>query len=236
MAKAFDTWNVLPHGPVTELAENLRAVEGALPGMPLKRRMTVAMLSDGRLVIHNPIALEESEMAKLDAWGKPAYLVVPNGYHRLDSANFKRRYPDAKVVCPRGAKKKVEEVVPVDLGYDEVPADAAVSFEQLAGVNDAEGVLSVRSPDGVTLVFNDVLFNVPSLPGFTGFLMTLMGSTGGPKVTLVGRLLVVKDKPALRAHLERLAVPEVRRLIPGHGDVVQERAAEVLREVAGRLG
>jgi hypothetical protein len=235
MAKAFDTWNVLPHGPVTELAENLRAVEGALPGMPLKRRMSVVLLADGRLVIHNPVALEEVEMAKLEAWGKPAYLVVPNGYHRLDSANFKRRYPDAKVVCPRGARQKVEEVVPVDLTYDEVPADDAGSFEHLDGVNEREGVLSVRSSDGVTLIFNDVLFNIPSLPGFSGFVMKLIGSTGGPRVTLVGRLLVVKDKAALRAHLERLAVPAVRRLIPGHGDLIEERAPEVLREVAGGL-
>ena len=87
----------------------------------------------------------------------------------------------------------------------------------------------------MTLVFNDVLFNIPSLPGFSGFVLKLMGSTGGPKVTRVGQFLVVKDKPALRAHLERLAVPEVRRLVPGHGDLVQEGAPEVLREVAGRL-
>lgn len=235
MAKAFDTWTVLPHAPITEHAENLRSVVGDIPNMPLKRRMTLVKLGGGGLVIHNPVALEKSEMEKLEAWGKPELLVVPNGYHRLDAANFKRRYPDAKVVCPAGAKKKVEEVVPVDLSYAEVPADDAVRFEHLDGVKDAEGVLSVRSRDGLTLIFNDVLFNVPSLPGFTGFVMKLMGSTGGPKVTLVGRLLVVKDKPALRAHLERLAVSEVRRLIPGHGELVGERAAEVLREVASRL-
>ncbi len=235
MAKAFDTWNVLPHGAWTEHAENLRSVVGDLPGMPLKRRMTVIQRSDGGLVIHNPVALDEPGMAALDAWGKPTFLVVPNGYHRLDSANFKRRYPDARVVCPRGAKKKVAEVVPVDLDYAGVTADAAVGFEHLGGVAEAEGVLSVRSSDGVTLIFNDVLFNVPKLPGFSGFVLGLLGSTGGPKVTLIGRLFVVKDKPALRAHLERLATPEVRRLVPGHGDVVSEGAAEVLRRVAGGL-
>lgn len=235
MAKAFDTWSPLPHEPVAEHAENLRSVVGDIPNMPLKRRMTLVKLGSGGLVVHNPVALEEAEMEKLEAWGKPELLVVPNGYHRLDAANFKRRYPDAKVVCPAGAKKKVEEVVPVDLSYAEVPADDAVRFEHLDGVRDAEGVLSVRSKDGLTLIFNDVLFNVASLPGFTGFVMGLLGSTGGPKVTLIGRLLVVKDKPALRTHLERLATPEVRRLIPGHGDLVDDRAAEVLREVAGRL-
>lgn len=235
MAKAFDTWNVLPHGPWTEHAENLRSVVGDLPGMPLKRRMTVVKRSDGGLVIHNPVALAEAAMATLEDWGKPTLLVVPNGYHRLDSANFKRRYPEAKVVCPRGARKKVEEVVPVDLDFDGVPADDVLAFEHLDGVAQSEGVVRVRSVDGVTLIFNDVLFNVPKLPGFSGFVLGLLGSTGGPKITLIGRLFVVKDKAALRAHLERLAAPQVRRLVPGHGDVVAEGAAEVLRAVAGRL-
>jgi hypothetical protein len=235
MAKAFETWTVLPHGDWNEHAENLRSVTGAIPGMPLERRMTVVKRGDGRLVVHNPVALDDAGMAALEAWGTPALLVVPNGYHRLDAANFRRRYPDARVVCPRGAKKKVEAVVPVDLDYAVVPADDAVSFEHLDGVGEAEGVLTVRSADGVTLIFNDVLFNVDKLPGFTGFVMGLMGSTGGPKVTLVGRLLVVKSKAALRAHLERLATPDLRRLIPGHGALIEAGAAEVLRGVAGTL-
>lgn len=235
MAKAFDTWNVLPHGPWTEHAENLRSVVGDLPGMPLKRRMTAVKRSDGGLVIHNPVALDAPAMAALEDWGKPALLVVPNGYHRLDSANFKRRYPEAKVVCPRGARKKVEEVVPVDLDFDGAPADELLAFEHLDGVGQSEGVVRVRSADGVTLIFNDVLFNVPKLPGFSGFVLGLLGSTGGPKITRIGRLFVVKEKAALRAHLERLATPEVQRLVPGHGDVVADRAAEVLRAVAGQL-
>ena len=126
-------------------------------------------------------------------------------------------------------------MVPVDLDFDGVPADEVLAFEHLDGVAQSEGVVRVRSVDGVTLIFNDVLFNVPKLPGFSGFVLGLLGSTGGPKITLIGRLFVVKDKAALRAHLERLAAPQVRRLVPGHGDVVAEGAAEVLRAVAGRL-
>lgn len=235
MARAFDTWTVLPHGPWQEHAENLRSVTGAIPNMPLERRMTVVKRSDGGLVVHNPVALDDAGMAALEAWGTPTLLVVPNGYHRLDAANFRRRYPDARVVCPRGAKKRVEEVVPVDFDYATAPAEDAVRFAHLDGVGDSEGVITVQSEDGVTLIFNDLLFNVDRLPGFTGFVMGLLGSTGGPKVTLIGRLLVVKHKPALRAHLERLATPEVRRLIPGHGAVIEGGAAEVLRAVAGRL-
>ena len=42
MARKLDTeWNVLPHGPLTQLADNLWWVEGDLPNMSLERCMTV---------------------------------------------------------------------------------------------------------------------------------------------------------------------------------------------------
>src|SRR5687767_7163258 len=115
MAKCFQEWKVLPHGPIEKLEDNLWRVEGSLPGgMPLKRVMTVARLRDGQLVIHNAIALGPAEMAELERFGKPAYLIVPNAYHRLDAKIWKDRYPQIAAGCPAGARAKVSEVVPVD--------------------------------------------------------------------------------------------------------------------------
>jgi len=34
--------------------------------------------------VHNGIAAEEAVMQQIAAWGKPAYLIVPSGFHRLD--------------------------------------------------------------------------------------------------------------------------------------------------------
>ncbi len=111
MPKAFEDWNVLPHGPIEVLAENLRWVQGSLPGMSLKRVMTVARMADGRLVIHNAIALEDGAMKEIEAFGTPAFLIVPNGGHRLDAPAYKKRYPALSVFAPKGARKKVEEVI-----------------------------------------------------------------------------------------------------------------------------
>jgi hypothetical protein len=109
MAKANHTWKVLPHGAVEEVTENLWRVEGELEGMEMRRVMTIGKRSDGDLVIHNAIALDNASMAKIEAWGKVGYLVVPNGYHRLDAPVFKQRYPQARVLCPRGGRAKVED-------------------------------------------------------------------------------------------------------------------------------
>lgn len=236
MPKAFETWTVLEHDPLETLTDNLWYVTGRLPNMALRRTMALARMEDGRVVIHNPIALEEEAMKSIEEWGTPAFIVVPSGFHRLDCAAFKRRYPDAKVVCPAGSRARVEQVVSVDLTYDEFAGDDSVSFEHIDGVKQFEGVMKVRSADGVTLVFNDVVFNVPHQPGRRGLLLRLIGSSGGPKVTRLARMFIVKDKKAVRACIQRLAeTPELARVIPGHGLVIDQDAPAVLKEVVARL-
>ena len=240
MSKPADTdWRVLPHDPPTQLGEDLWRVEGDLEGMALRRCMVVARLASGDLVLHNGVALDEPGMAWLEGLGRPRWLIVPNGWHRLDAARYRARYPDLTVICPRGARKKVAQRVAVGATYDALPrpGDGVVSLEHLDGLKGVEGVMRVDSADGATLVFNDALFNLPHGKGLFWWLYgRVLGNTGGPKVTLITRLLMVKDQAALRAHLERLAAtPDLRRVIVAHGAVIEADAAEVLRSVAATL-
>lgn len=238
MAKAYAHWKVLPHEPIEKLGERTWRVEGSLPGMALKRVMTIAKRSDGGLVIHNAIALEPSAMANVEGWGKPSLLVVPNKYHRLDARVFKDRYPEMEVVAPAGARKGVEEVVPVDRDYDdEAVRDAKVELHHLEGVAEAEGYMLIRDEDGTTLVFNDALFNCPHLPGASGWIMrAITDSTGGPRVSRLFRWLAMKDRAALRAHFESLAdTPDLKRIIVSHHETIDTDPADTLRQVAARL-
>ena len=116
MPKPFEEWTVLPHGKLTRVDDNLLSVVGQLE-MPLgeyPRRMTVVHLNDGRLVIYSAISLNEDEMAALESFGEPAYLIVPNELHRLDAKTWKERYPHIVVVAPSGVREKVSEVVTVE--------------------------------------------------------------------------------------------------------------------------
>lgn len=239
MPKANDTWRVLPHRPLEKLTENLWRAEGDLDGgPPLKRVMTIAKrASDGSLVVHNGIALDEDAMREIDRWGEVRAIIVPNGYHRLDAKVFADRYPKARVLCPEGARKKVAEVVGVAGNYANFGADEAISFETLDGTNEAEGVMIVRSKDGVTLVFNDAVFNMPHLPGVKGFVLKHMtGSSGGPKITNIVRWFIIKEKAAFRAHLERLAkTPNLARIVVSHHETIDANAAKVLSAVAAQV-
>jgi hypothetical protein len=221
MPKAHSEWKVLAHGPIEKLAENLWWVQGALPGMSLKRVMVIVRLNDGRLVIHNGIALNEASMQEIERWGRPAFLVVPNGAHRLDAPAYKARYPELKVLCPRGARARVEEVVRVDGSYEDFPADDTVRFEMLQGVADGEGAMIVRSADGESLVLNDAMFNMDRKRDPLGFFFTtLLGSAPGPRVSRLAKLLFIKDKKALRQDFARFAeLPSLTRLIVAHEKV-----------------
>lgn len=230
-------WKVLPSDPIEKLEDNLWRVEGALESGPIRRVMTVVRLDDGRLVIHNGIALPEEGMAELEAWGKPAFLIVPNGYHRMDAARYKARYPEVKVLCPTAARKRVEKLVKVDGDYDDFAQQPDVRLEHLKGTGDGEGVMIVRSPGGVTLVLNDVLFNMPHRSGLSGFMLKhVTASTGGPKISRLAKMFFVKDADALRAHLERLAeIPELTRIIVSHHEVITDDCKRALDQAAATL-
>jgi hypothetical protein len=232
-------WTVLPHREIEKLEPNLWAVEGTIrmPAGELGRRMCIARLGDGRLVIMNAIPLREESMREVEAFGKPAFLLVGNGFHRLDIAAFKQRYPELRVLAGEGSRKRVEEMVRVDGSWNDAPRDPNVTVEHLGGTKVDEAVVSVRSDGRVSLCFfGDTLMNLPHMPGVGGFVFRLIGSSGRPRVTRIARWFVVGDRSLLREHLLRLAArPGLARLIPCHGAIVAQDAPGVLRRVAEEL-
>lgn len=243
MAQPDTTWKVLHNDPMQQHADNLWSVEGDLPNMQLRRRMVIVRLRNGDLVIHNAIALDDDGMAKLEALGRPAWLIVPNGWHRIDAPRFKARYPAIQVICPKDSRERVSAVVPVDHTYDTFPQPEADSptiwFEYFGAKKAMEGAMFARSADGVTVVLGDSLFNLKHMSGLFGLIYgRLMGNAGGPKVTLIGRMFLLAGggKSAFRAWMERTAdIPGLVRVIPGHGDIIAPDAAGALKAVAATL-
>lgn len=238
-------WNVLPHSTIGALAENVWVVTGEIPNMSIERIMVVARLRNGELVLHSAIAMDETHMAELEALGTPAHLVVPNGFHRMDAARYKARYPDMRVYCPTSAKAKVEKKVAVDFTYDERPLpdpeDESVRLIDYGHHRFIEGNLQVRSADGTTAVFCDLLFNIPknASPGLFWFVYgSILGSWGGPKVTPLSKLLmtVTGTKKIYREWMMAQAnANEIVRIVPGHGEIIDQDACGVLRSVASTL-
>lgn len=221
MAKWHTEWKVHPHRPLQRLEDNLQVVDGPVPKAPMDRRMTVVRLADGRLVVHNAMALDDASMAALEAWGTMAYLIVPNGFHRLDAFAFKQRYPAVKVVASPHAKDKIGAAVPIDGGPEILPP-GPIRGELLDGDKCGEMVFVIEHGATKTLLLNDALFNMHHRPGFSGFVMRALGSSGGLKLTRIMKTFGLSDTKAAKAHLARLAaLPGLTRLIVSHGEILE---------------
>ncbi|HEY1958164.1 MAG TPA: hypothetical protein VGH28_21240 [Polyangiaceae bacterium] len=232
-------WKVLPHGPIAQLEENLWTVTGelAIPFNPLKRVMTIARRSDGKLVLHGLMALEESAQREIESLGEIAHLVVPSGFHRLDAARYRARYPGARLYAPKGGRARVEKKTKIDATYERYATDGATSLEGVDGLADREGALVVRSKRGVTYVMNDALFNMPAQGGLAGFVLAkVTQSSGGPRVSRTARIGIVADRARYRAALEAIAAVEgLVRVIVAHHVPIEGDVASAVRGAAATL-
>jgi hypothetical protein len=195
--------------------------------------MIMVRLGDGRIVMHNPIALDDASMARIDAWGEVASLLIPNRFHRRDAFIMGARYPKARAYAPTGALASASKATPCSGTYADVPTDTTLSLRDIEGIGEREGVMLARSSDGVSAIFCDTVLNMPKLSGPRGWLLEPTGVLSVPRPT---RWLFTSDKDALRQDLLRIANEDgLVRVIPGHGAVVASNAAERLRESAARL-
>lgn len=237
MSSPETAWHVLPHGPLEKLSPSLWRVQGDLPNNPLKRVMTVIKKKNGDLIVHSAVALDEKSMQEIDAWGKVAYILVPNSFHRLDAPRYKARYPTAKIVCPKNAAKGVAQKVPVDAVADVISDPPHIEWQHIDGTSALEGVMIVRETEGTTLIFNDVLFNMPHLGGVSGFIFKHITQSSGPlHFTRISKLFLVKQKEMVRQHIMRLAdEPNLKRIIVSHHETLEHDAAQQLRNAAAAL-
>jgi hypothetical protein len=229
--------HVLPHGELTELAPGLWQVTGRMKSPPLPRNMIVHRLADGGLVLHSVVALDDAGMAKLESLGRPRVMIVPSGYHRLDAGVYKARYPDLEVVAPAGSRDRVAEKVKVDGSAEERLPPLGVQCHSPTGLRGTELIFEVQAGTTRALLVNDVLFNIPQhLPGFGGWLLKVLGSTGYFGITRIGRVAVLKDKAAFKQWLMALAErTDIGIVTVSHGDPVVGDVGPRLREAAARL-
>ena len=238
MSAPLESWKVLPHGQLTAVDSNLWTVTGVIrmPVGEFERRMTVARLRDGGLVVYRAIALDEPQMAQLDGLGRMAWLVVPGDDHRLDAKPWLQRYPTMHVAAPAGAREKALEVVPVESTAPDF-GDPDVRWITVPGTREHEAALTVRGARGTTLVVNDLIANLRHEHGFTGWMLRLMGFAGDePNIPGVRRLAMIKDAGALAGQLLAWSeIADLHCILVSHGEPIVDNPRGELRRLAESL-
>ena len=239
MSKINADWKVEPHGSLDAVGDGIWSVEGSIT-MPLgrfPRRMTVIRLSHGALAIWSPISLDDREMARLDALGPVGFLIVPNAGHRLDLKAWKDRYPNARIVAPPGAARNVAEVAPVD-DTANVLEDPGVALQRIAGTSADEFAVIVSRGDGVTLILNDILSSIRHPHGIGATILARLFGFGvdRPRTSRLIRHRYVDDPAAVARQFRTwAAIPNLRRLIVSHVDLIEDDPARMLETAAADL-
>lgn len=229
----------LPHSPFRKLDQNLWWLDGKLPSMPMPRAMVIYKTQEGGVVVHSAVAVDSARQKEMESLGQPKWMIVPSALHRMDAPKYKAAYPSLKVLAPKIIKKKVEEVIAVDDSCESALPAAGVIVHSVPGIKPIELAYEVTLSDGKkALLFNDMLMNLPHLPGFKGLLVRWMGSTGFFGITWLGRTFLMNDRAKFRAWLiEQSQRKDVSLLTVSHGEPVvgYEAVSAHLSAAAGRL-
>jgi hypothetical protein len=230
----FEKWTVLPHGKLTRLNERIVTVVGELkmPLLKLPRRMTAVRLKSGDLAIFSAIALQEPDMAELEAFGRPAFLIVPSERHRLDAPCYAQRYPNMTVVAPSAGIENIGKVVRVHTSTPDF-GDPSVRYVELA----ADSALEVDCEDGLNIIVNDLIGDIHDESGIGGWLLRVMGFAGDDAhVPAPVKLVLGKHKSEVAQQFRRWAERDnLRRIIVSHGDSIEVDPRGVLRKLAASL-
>jgi hypothetical protein len=234
MAKSPRPWIVTRPTTLTQHEENLWTVEGPVPGgEAMGRRMSIVRLSDGRLVFLDAVPPDDEQLARIRTLGRPAFLLVSHGGHCIDVHAFREKL-GVQVLCPQRSMAKVQQRVQVDGPLEQLPEDPALRLVPVGGSKQGEAWAVIQSPGGRVSVHSpDAFMNITRAKNLV---LRLLGFSGGPRCVPLFKLVFVEDKQALRESYQAMIdLPGLCRVIPCHGEVVEQGAAEALRRAKGTI-
>ena len=192
--------------------------------------MTILKLGDGSLVVHSPIALDESQKREIEALGPVGHIVAPSLFHHLYAGDAARAFPEAKVHGPAGLRKK----------RPDLHLDALLDGQSEPAWRDDLEALAIQGtlldetvfwhkPSG-TLVSADLIENFETTDDWWTRLYLQIGGIHG-KVGLSRMLrLAFRDRKRARRDIDQLLSWDFDRIILAHGNPIDSNGVDALRE------
>ena len=216
---------------LTPLAENLWTLARPLRflGLETGTRMSVVRLADGGLFVHSPVSLDPPTRKAIDALGPVRALVAPSLFHHLYVGEWTDAYPDAVAcACPRLASKRADLRFHRELGDEPEPEWRGELDQVLFSARSLENEVVFFHRATRTLLCVDLLFNLATHPSpLTRVVARLLGNRE-PGSTWLERL-IIRDRAAARAQVDRMLAWDIERIVLSHGDGVERDGREVLR-------
>ncbi len=218
-------------GALREVARDLWVAERRLRfgGLEVGSRMTVMRLSRGRLAVHSPVRPDPDLTAAVAALGSVDWLIAPNRMHHLSVLAWAEAFPSSEVLVAPGLPEKRPALASSTVLSSELPEGWSGELEALpmAGFPLLEEVVFLHRPSA-TLVVTDIAFHFGSEdPWLTRWLIGLVGRPGELAPTLLEKLMI-RDRAAFRASLDRVLEWPFERVVVSHGAIVEQGGREAL--------
>lgn len=200
-------------------------------GIPLGRQIVVVRLPEGGLWIHSPVPMTPELRRELAALGEVRHVVGPNLWHDECLAEFQAEHPAALFhAAPGLAARKKDVRFGAELSDTPPPAWAGVLEQHLVRGMPRMNEVVFFHPVSRSLILADLAFNLgPDGPAWFALLMRAYGAWNRFGPTRMTRLMM-RDKAAVRASLDRILAWGFERIIVGHGRNVEAAARRVFRE------
>jgi hypothetical protein len=231
-----------PVNTLKPVTENVWIVDGPLIRfgmaglkMPFPTRMTVIRLGDGDVFLHSPTPLVPELKAKIEAIGRPRFLIGPNRIHYWWIPEWRAAFPEAEVYLAPG----IEEQAKGRIDFPCLPLNGASGYPwdgEIRTLPVDSGYMSefvFFHEASRTLVLTDLIenFEPRKLTSFFMRWLTWFGRVQDPdgQMPLDMRLTFARRKPRLKAAVETMIGWDPERVILAHGRWYTENGAAELR-------
>ncbi|KAJ7598658.1 hypothetical protein C8J56DRAFT_814825 [Mycena floridula] len=241
----------IPELVIRQVTENVWTFSRPFPRfgfLPWGGRSTAIKLDAGVWVLASTPLTQETK-STIDKLGPVKWIVAADILHHMFLAEFKKAYPDAKLIGVEGlGEKKKAEGVELDGGkstnhlpyvkltdllsaeYGRDPAGTLYGFEDeikacyFSGFENKD--VAFHHVASKTLIVADLLFNLPGKEQYSK-------TTKSAKIPIIGKLDPYtwvhknfvwgagKDKPAMTRDAKTVAEWDFERVIMCHGDVIE---------------
>jgi Domain of unknown function (DUF4336) len=195
-------------------------------GLVLPVGMTIFRLPSGGLLLHSPIALDESVARAIAQLGPVSVVLAPNSFHHLFVADYLERFPGARLFTAPGLSERAGGLPPAAAVGPQCPVEWEGAVEPIVfGPIGSFAEVVVHHPASATLVLTDLAFNMVRYENaFDRIGWRLFGVPPRFGVSRTARFTLLRDGAAARPFLRAIAERSFRRILVAHGDPVESDA------------
>lgn len=208
-----------------------------LAGGRFLTRMTIMRLDDG-LCLHSPVEIDTATRSTIEGLGEVRAIIAPSTFHHFFVASAQSAFPSARTYAIEGLDAKRKDLHFDELLRDEPPALWAGQMDHVVIGNRVMREVVFLHHASRTLVAVDLVENFrDETPGTNVTLrawISLFGMWGRPRPAPELRWLT-RDREAAREALERLLAWQFDRAIIAHGELLDFKPKDAIREAWGWL-